>query len=167
MKLGIDSPLSFLVIVGLMLLLVAVPQLGGGGIYRPALIFLGVCLLVLLLVSLPRIASWQRGRGRPTLSTVEVEALFLGAGVLIVDLREAAAFSTGHIRGCLHVPFDELPGRFKTPDPKATRDLVLVDETDKLSHLAYTLLAGRGFTGIYVMRGGMKAWRQANLPLTK
>jgi hypothetical protein len=65
------------------------------------------------------------------------------------------------------VPFEELPARFAAPDPQARRPLILVDETDELSHQAYDLLAGRGFIWLYVMKGGLRAWRRANRPLSK
>jgi len=133
----------------------------------PGILLAAVCLLVLLLVVLPRIASWRRGKGRPVLDPVQVDELVTGSGALVVDLRSAEAFRSGHIRGCLHVPFGELHQRFVAPDPKARRALVLVDETDELAHQAFDLLTRRGFTWLYVMQGGMKAWRRANRPLAK
>jgi len=123
----------------------APPTLEGGvrhGVYLPGLQIAAVCLVLLLLVALPALASWRRGRGRRVLDTAAVESLLLGAGALVVDLREAQDFRTGHIRGCLQVPFKDLPARFATPDPKATRSLILVDETDALSHRAYELSSG-------------------------
>jgi queuine tRNA-ribosyltransferase len=137
------------------------------GLHLPSLLVAGVCLLVLLWVALPRFASWRRGRGRHVLEPSAAESLLLGAGALVVDLREEEAFRTGHVRGCLHVPFAELPNRFAAPDPKATRSLILVDETDELSHRAYELLVQRGFSGIYVLKGGMRAWRRASRPMAK
>ena len=168
MKSGIYSPnLLFAAVFLALLAVVGLPRMASFGIYAPGLLFGAGCLVVLLLVALPRIRSWRRSRGRPVLNASEVEALLLGAGALVVDLRDEKTFRTGHIRGCLHVPFEALPARFTTPDPKASRGLILVDETDLLSHRALDILQGRGFTGIHVMAGGMKAWRGANLPLAK
>jgi rhodanese-related sulfurtransferase len=135
--------------------------------YLPGIVLAAVCLLILFLVVLPRMASWGRGRGRPVLDPVQVSELVSGSGALVVDLRNLEAFRSGHIRGCMHVPFKELATRFAAPDPKATRTLILVDETDELSHRAFDLLTSRGFSGLYVMKGGMKAWRQSNRPIAK
>lgn len=135
--------------------------------FLPGLGFAAVCLLILLLVATPRLASRRRAKGRPVLDPMQVEELLLGSGALVVDIREPAAFKTGHIRGCMHVPFRELAARFKAPDPQARRALVLVDETDVLSYQALDLLTSRGFTWIYVMRGGMRAWRQASRPVAR
>ena len=135
--------------------------------FLPGSLLAVVCLLILVLVVLPRLASWRRGRGRPVLDPVQVSELISGSGALVVDLRSAEAFRTGHIRGCLHVPFAELPTRFAVPDPKARRALILVDETDEQSHHALDLLMARGFNWVYVMKGGMRAWRQGNRPIAK
>ncbi len=135
--------------------------------FLPGVIFAVICLLILLLIAAPRIASWRRGKGRPVLDPVQVEELLMGSGLLVVDLRGAEAFRTGHIRGCLHVPFEELATRFATPDPNARRALVLVDETDEVSHHAFELLSSRGFEWMYVLQGGMKAWRSAHRPVAK
>ncbi|MDP1832297.1 MAG: rhodanese-like domain-containing protein [Geothrix sp.] len=135
--------------------------------FLPGALFAAICLLILLLVALPRLGSWRRGRGRPVLAPVQVEELLLGSGALVVDLRGTEAFRAGHIRGSLHVPFEELSSRFAAPDPNARRALILVDDTDELSHRAYDLLIQRGFSWLYVMKGGMKAWRSASRPLAK
>jgi rhodanese-related sulfurtransferase len=133
----------------------------------PGLLIALVCLLVLFRVLWPRFKSAGRGKGRPVMDPVQVEQLLTGGGALVVDLRSPDAFKTGHIRGCMHVPFHELNARFVAPDPKAKRAMILVDETDELSHQAFDQLTARGFSWLYVMQGGMKAWRSANRPITK
>ena len=135
--------------------------------FLPGALFALVCLVILLLVVLPRIAEWRRGRSRPVMDPVQVSELVSGSGALVVDLRSTEAFRTGHIRGSLHVPFKDVGARFPAPDPKASRTLILVDETDELSHRALDLLTSRGFNWVYVMKGGLKAWRRANFPIAR
>jgi rhodanese-related sulfurtransferase len=135
--------------------------------WLPGAFFAVLCLIVGFLVSLPRIAAWRRAKGRPVLNPLQLEAMLTGSGALVVDLRNAQDFAKGHIRGCLHVPFAEFQARFTQPDPKAKRAMILVDETDILSHQALDLLTARGFTWIYVLKGGMEAWRSASRPLVR
>jgi rhodanese-related sulfurtransferase len=135
--------------------------------YLPGIVFALVCLLILFLVVLPRFPSWWRGRGRPVVDPVQVTEMIAGPGALVVDLRSVEAFRSGHIRGSLHVPFEDLAQRFAHPDPKANRSLILMDDTDELSHLALAQLTARGFSWVYVLKGGMKAWRRANFPIAK
>jgi len=135
--------------------------------YLPGILFAALCLLVLFLVLLPRLKSSRRAKGRPVLDPIQAEELLTGAGALVVDLRSLEAFRTGHIRGSLHVPFPELTTRFAKPDAKARRTLILMDDTDELSHQAYDLLVSRGFDWLYVLKGGMRAWQSAHRPVVK
>jgi len=72
----------------------------------------------------------------------------------------------GHIRGARNIALDELlPGvAAVVPDPR--HQVVLVDANDKLSHQAAAILQARGYTWVRVLRGGMRAWRAANLPVS-
>lgn len=133
----------------------------------PSLIFAALCLVVLLGVALPRIQSWFRGRHRPVLDPLQLEELLLGTGALILDLRDPDQFRKGHIRGAMNLTLDQLADRFRAPDPAARRALVLADETDKVSHRAYDLLRARGFNWLYVLKGGMRAWRAKSRPMAK
>ena len=133
----------------------------------PSLVFAALCLIVLLGVALPRIQSWRRGRHRPVLDPLQLEELLLGPGALVLDLRDPAAFRTGHIRGGMNLSLDQLAARFREPDQAARRAIVLVDETDELAHRAFELLRDRGFDWLYVLKGGMRAWRTRNRPMAK
>jgi len=133
----------------------------------PGLVFAGLSLVALLGVALPRIQSWRRGRHRPVLDPLQLEELLLGPGVLVLDLREPADFRGGHIRGAMNLSLDQLATRFQAPDSAAKRAIVLVDETDEASHLALDLLRGRGFDWLYVLKGGMRAWRARSRPVVK
>jgi rhodanese-related sulfurtransferase len=135
--------------------------------HRPGLLLAGGCLALAFLIFAFRLASRIRERGRPTLSPLQAEELLLGPGALVVDLRDPDEFRAGHIRGCLHVPLAELPTRLPAPDPRAHRAMILVDETDRLSRRAFEVLTARGFQWVYVLRGGMRAWRRAHRPLVK
>lgn len=135
--------------------------------HLPGLAIAVTCLLLLGVVLLPRLVSWHRGRHRPVLDPIQLEELLVGPGALVVDLRDPARFRQGHIRGSLNLAWGPFEARFLAPDPQARRAIVLVDETDAVSHQAYALLAARGFQWIYVLKGGLRAWRRANRPLAK
>jgi rhodanese-related sulfurtransferase len=133
----------------------------------PGLVFTALCLVVLFGVALPRLQSWRRGRHRPVLDPLQLEELLIGPGALILDLRDPATFHAGHIRGGMNLSLDQLATRFQTPDGSAKRAIVLVDETDEVSHRALDLLHARGFDWLYVLKGGMRAWRARSRPMAK
>jgi 3-mercaptopyruvate sulfurtransferase SseA len=64
----------------------------------------------------------------------------------------------------VNIPFAQLQKRLDELDTSHPRPIVLVDENDVLSHQAFPMLAARGHTWVYVLKGGMRGWRRAKLP---
>jgi rhodanese-related sulfurtransferase len=135
--------------------------------YLPGYLLAGISIIILLIMAFQRYHSRRLDAGRPVLDPIQVEDLLSGIGALVVDLRDPEAFRAGHIRGSLHVPFQELNTRFAQPSPTAKRAMILVGVNDDMSRKAYDQLASRGFTMVYIMKGGIRAWRKANLSLAK
>lgn len=123
-------------------------------------------LLAVLAIKARDLPSRWRARGRNTLDPVQLEELLLGTPPHILDLREQQEYrgEHGHIRNAVNIPFPELQRRLDELDTSHPRPIVLVDENDVISHQAYPMLASRGHTWLYVLRGGMKAWRRAKMP---
>jgi rhodanese-related sulfurtransferase len=135
--------------------------------YLLGYILAGICIAILLIRALMRYFSRRADEGRPVLDPYQVEDLLSGIGALVVDLRDPAAFRAGHIRGSLHVPFNELSTRFAQPNPTAKRAMILVGTNDDMARKAYDQLASRRFAMVYVLKGGIRAWQKAHLPLAK
>jgi rhodanese-related sulfurtransferase len=83
---------------------------------------------------------------------------------LVLDVRGADEFTgpLGHIEGALNVPLPELAGH-RDEIVAAGRPIVCICLTDKRSSAASAQLAGWGIEDVTVLRGGMKAWREAGL----
>ncbi len=83
---------------------------------------------------------------------------------LVVDVRGADEFDgpLGHIEGARNIPLPEL-GAHRDEIAGAGRPVVCVCLTDKRSSAAAAQLAAGGIADITVLRGGMKAWREAGL----
>lgn len=129
----------------------------------------GLALLALALIRLRRLPVDLRARKSPTLDPTQLEDLMLGNPPQIIDLREQREFrgERGHIRGSVNIPYRELPARVRELETSPPRPIVLVDETDALSHRAMPLLTSEGHRWIYVLKGGLHAWRQRKLPIYK
>jgi rhodanese-related sulfurtransferase len=83
---------------------------------------------------------------------------------LILDVRGADEFggALGHIAGARNIPLPELAARQREVT-QAGRPVVCVCLTDKRSATAAAQLAAAGMGAVSVLRGGMKAWREAGL----
>ncbi len=137
-----------------------------GFLYPVAFGLLMLLGVVLIKADLPGLPSRLRSRGKSTLDPGQLEELMLGTPPNILDLRGEPEFRGrhGHIRSAVNIPFPQLEARLDELDTSHPRPIVLVDETDVLSHQALPLVTARGHSWVYVLRGGMKAWRRAKLP---
>jgi len=138
---------------------------GGGGAIRKGLLALGVLAAVALL---PRLVRRLRG-GDPTAreltATTLEEGLTRGEVDLLLDVRDTKDYRAGHILGALNLPLGELEGRLGELEAWVDRTVAVVCRTDKRSTEAVRRLHAAGFQAPLLVRGGMRAWRRAGLPV--
>jgi glyoxylase-like metal-dependent hydrolase (beta-lactamase superfamily II) len=84
--------------------------------------------------------------------------------LLVLDVREEAAFKAGHIPGAHHLPRGQLELRVNEEIPDPTLRIVTCCEFGKISTLAALTLRQLGFMRATALDGGMKAWREGGYP---
>lgn len=86
---------------------------------------------------------------------------------VVIDVRDADEFATGHIGGAKNVPLaqlgDKLPGLVKN---KAL-PLILVCATGARAGRAVAVAKKLGYEQAQAMGGGLKSWKDATLPVEK
>ena len=147
-------------------------QSGAWNSWRPEEVYplaaVGFALLALLIVMTPRLLSSWRARGKQgVLDPVQVEELVMTASPLVLDLRDREAYKgkLGHIRGSLNMPYANVGNHFEELRTKEPRPIIIMDNGDKRSYEIAAFLGQKGFDWIYVMKGGIKAWKRDRLPL--
>lgn len=129
-----------------------------------------LAIIVLLCVWVIKLPSAFRGRKGGVLEPIQLEELMPSVRPVIVDLRPREEFlgKHGHIRSAISVPHSELMQRLEEIRKESKgKPVVLVDETDELSHQLKPIFESNGFTWLYVLKGGLRAWRAGNLPVYK
>lgn len=141
---------------------------------RPEILIPGAIALVAIVVLVSmwifKLPSAFRSRKGGVLDPIQLEELMPGVRPMIVDLRPRADFlgKHGHIRSAISVPLPEVMERLEELRKESKgRPVVLVDETDELSHQAKPVFEANGFTWLYVLKGGLRAWRAGKLPIYK
>ena len=86
-------------------------------------------------------------------------------GVLI-DVSEPEEYAKGHAFGSRNIPFGQVEGQKSLPTNKAL-PLVVVCPTGARAGRAAGMLRKLGYEKAQVLAGGLKAWREANLPVEK
>ncbi len=89
----------------------------------------------------------------------------MGAGALLVDVRRPDEAATGKVPGSVPVPHEDIVegiGRYVTG---TSAGVVLLCSVGVRSALAAGALQEAGFTDVVSVRGGLVAWRAAELPV--
>ncbi|GAB3200904.1 rhodanese-like domain-containing protein [Nocardioides hungaricus] len=86
----------------------------------------------------------------------------LADDALLLDVREDDEWALGHAEQAWHLPLGEL-------DPAALPDVpvVVVCRSGNRSRAAARTLEASGRTRVYNLAGGMRAWRDAGLPVVR
>jgi len=122
-----------------------------------------VLLLALLIGSEIR----RRLYGAPQLGPHAATRLMNDTGTVVLDVREDGEWKQGHIANALHIPLGQLGGRLKELDKYRDRTLIACCRTGQRSNTAAARLRKQGFASAYNLAGGMVAWQNANLPISK
>lgn len=105
--------------------------------------------------------------GAKQIGTLEVTRLMNTGEAVIVDVREAAEFSAGRIPKSKNFPMVDLSKRLSELDKFKSRPIVVTCASGSRSTGAVRLLKGAGFSDLYLLKGGLSAWREASLPVEK
>ena len=122
-------------------------------------LFLMISFFVLVFSELRRKAS-----GLATVDAGDAVALINNDGV-VLDLRNAEAFSRGHIVNAKNIPFDEFDAASNKLSKFKNRPVIAVCDSGMTSRKVVDSMKKTGFESIYGLKGGMAAWGQAGLPV--
>jgi rhodanese-related sulfurtransferase len=85
---------------------------------------------------------------------------------VLIDVSEPEEFAQGHAPGARNVPLKSLQGAKELPSNKQL-PLVLMCSTGARAARAASELRKLGHERAIALAGGLRAWREANLPLEK
>jgi rhodanese-related sulfurtransferase len=85
--------------------------------------------------------------------------------LLVLDVREDAAFRAGRIPGAVNLPRGQLELRVNDEIPDPTIRIVTCCEFGKISTLAAATLRQLGYMRTVALDGGVKAWRESGFPI--
>lgn len=85
--------------------------------------------------------------------------------IALVDLREEAAFATGHPLFASQIPVSRLELEIEYRVPRRDCLIVLFDDGEGLPAIARARLAQRGYTNIKILEGGLAGWQAAGYEL--
>ena len=127
------------------------------------------CLIRLaaIALSLAVLLSCSRGSAETSISQADLaDRIVAQRAPLILDVRTASEFASGHIPGAVNIPHTELPRRIGELDASSDREIVVYCELGGRAAKAESELRKAGFSVVLHLQGDMRAWRQRQLPCT-
>jgi rhodanese-related sulfurtransferase len=107
-----------------------------------------------------------RPSGKEVDTLVAVQLINYKEG-LVLDVREASEYEAGHVPNSKHIPADKLEQRISELEKLKSKPIVLIHRSGVHFGKAGSTLRAHGFALVHDLRGGIDAWRQANLPIVK
>jgi len=97
--------------------------------------------------------------------TVEEARARAGRRALLVDVREDNEWERGHARGAVHLGRGVIERDIETRVPDKGAELILYCGGGYRSALAADSLRRMGYTNVFSMAGGWRAWQEAGAPV--
>jgi len=86
---------------------------------------------------------------------------------LVLDVRTAADYKKGHIKGAKNVPLGDLASSVESLSEDKNRPVLVYCNSGNTVTRAIKLLKKAGFEKVNNLEGGIVAWKEANMPLSK
>jgi rhodanese-related sulfurtransferase len=101
--------------------------------------------------------------GGPLLTTLQATQLINSKNAQVLDVRSAEDFAKGSLPGARNVPAASVKDR--AGELKKDRPVIVVCNSGTTAGPAAAQLRAAGVAEVFVLAGGLAAWREAGLPV--
>jgi rhodanese-related sulfurtransferase len=123
---------------------------------------LGIVLILIVVMEVQR--ARRLGGGVDAATAVR---LINREDAWVLDVRDVAAFKQGHIIEARNIPEARLDESLSSLESQKERPVIVCCEEGNRAASVVERLARAGFSRPLLLRGGLRAWREAELPLEK
>ena len=126
-------------------------------------------MLILIALSSGGMLAWPllRGVNSGSLTAQGAVQLINRERAVVVDVREPEEFAAGHVTGAKNVPLNQLEQKLPAAVKNKSLPLLLVCATGARAQRAVATAKKLGYEQAQAVAGGLKSWKDANLPLEK
>lgn len=86
---------------------------------------------------------------------------------VVIDVSETSEFASGHVSGAKSVPLGDLESRLPAVVKNKSLPLILVCASGARANRAVVVAKKLGYEQAQVLGGGLRAWKEANLPVER
>jgi rhodanese-related sulfurtransferase len=126
-------------------------------------------MLILIALSSGGMLAWPllRGATSGSLTAQGAVQLINRERAVVVDVREPEEFAAGHMTGAKNVPLNQLEEKLTAAVKNKAVPLLLVCATGSRAQRAVAVAKKLGYEQAQAVAGGLKSWKEANLPVEK
>ena len=126
-------------------------------------------MLILIAVSSGAMLAWPliRGTGGGSLTAQGAVQLINRERAVMIDVRDAAEYAAGHATGARNVPLDQLEQKLPATVKNKALPVLLMCASGARAQRALAVAKKLGYEQAQVIAGGLKGWKDANLPVEK
>jgi rhodanese-related sulfurtransferase len=99
--------------------------------------------------------------------TLDATRLMNNENAVVLDVREPKEVTDGRLPNAVHIPLSQLKGRVQELAKSTARPVIVYCDRGQRGRGAAGVLGRNGFSQVYLLRGGYRAWRDAGLPVQK
>jgi rhodanese-related sulfurtransferase len=125
---------------------------------------IGVALASGGLLLWPLISS---GMAAGSLSATGAVQLINRDRAVVIDVSETEEFAAGHVAGAKNLPLNQLEEKLPSAVKNKALPLIMVCPTGARASRAVAMAKKLGYEQAQCLAGGLKSWKEANLPLQK
>ncbi len=100
-------------------------------------------------------------RPREAMQVIEHE----GTNPVILDVRTKKEFATGHIKGAINIPIDQLERRLGELKKWTEQTIIAVCDNGQRAMQAAGILTANKFGWAFYLKTGLEGWKKDGLPL--
>lgn len=99
--------------------------------------------------------------------TFDATRLINSENAILLDIREPKEFTGARLPNAMHIPLSQLKDRGVELAKFVSRPVIVYCDRGLRGGAATSALAKLGFTRVQSLRGGLRAWKDAGLPMQK
>ena len=129
-----------------------------------AMLHAAVVVIVVLIIKmeLERVTS-----GVAQINPFEAIRQLNDQGAVMVDVREAKEFNDGHLKDAVHIPLSDFKARIDELSKYKDKTVIAYCRSGSRSYSACRKLKKAGFDSVSNLQGGIMAWQNQNMPVSK
>ena len=124
-------------------------------------------ILVALISGSMLLAPMLTGGGGAGITPAAAVQLINREKAVVIDVCEPAEYQAAHVGGAKSIPLGELEAKLPGVVKNKATPLVLVCASGMRSGRAVGIAKKLGYENAQSLAGGLKSWREANLPIDK